>query len=330
MSRQRSGAVIVNRIMGAFLLFVLVQTCLASQLFAESVTMYTMNSPMAIKRISNGHFSLLYRGFGSRKADKIERDELLGFHFLIDTDCLSHGMRALITENQKNGMQADEALRAARRQHVTVLRDIFKRIESTRLLFENCANKSQMTSQSGIINPESHFIFTSPRIGVARFYGPIVMVIEEKTPRGMDLNGIARESKYYSVGRFLRNLSDFSFKQILADYVADRDEYVIPSFLSPQDVSGLIVHAPSPVVIGNRIAIPPPAIRRVYRKYNRLGAMTIDVLDGKDRLIARLSASPSAAVIEASEVLSHEVLPSYIQLAWDKYVKTLRRAGNKR
>jgi hypothetical protein len=90
------------------------------------------------------------------------------------------------------------------------------------------------------------------------------------------------------------------------------------------DVSGMIVHSTSPVVIGNRVAIPPPTVRRVFRKYRRMGAMTIDVLDGKDRLIARLSPAPSATAIEADTPRSPEKLPEYIQKAWNGYVKTLR------
>lgn len=291
---------------------------------AEEVSMFSMNSPTASKRIEKGYFSLVYRGFGSRQADKIERDELLGFHFLIDTDCLSHGVRSLITENQKAGISAPEALKKAKAQHVKVLQGIFDRVESTRHLYENCNNKSKLAQSAGVSNPESHFIFTSPRLGVARMYGPIVMVIEETRPRGMDLNAIARDAKYYTVSRFLKNISDLGFKLILADYVADRDEYVLPSYLSPRDVTGMIVHSPSPVVIGGRLAVPPPAIRRVYRKYNRLGAMVIDVRDGKDRLIARLCASPSAAVIDPSETMSPEKLPSSVLAAWDSFVSARR------
>jgi hypothetical protein len=152
-----------------------------------------------------------------------------------------------------------------------------------------------------------------------------VLVIEEARPRGMDLNSIARDSKYYTVARFLKNLAEFQFRSILSDYVADRDEYVLPSYLSPNDVKGLIVYDPSPIVIANRLVIPPPPVRRVYRKQFEKGAMAIDVYDAKDRLIARLCASPSAATIDESIERSPEKLPDEIQAAWNAYAEKLRR-----
>jgi hypothetical protein len=53
--------------------------------------------------------------------------------------------------------------------------------------------------------------------------------------------------------------------------------------------------------------------------------MVIDVFDGKDRLIARLTPAPSAADIENDVPRSTEKLPDYIKTAWNDYVKTLRR-----
>lgn len=291
----------------------------------EIPTMYAMNSKTAMTRIGKGFFDQVYRGFGTRKADRIGRDELLGFHFLLDTDCQSHGLRSLIKKHELAGRPSAAALDLARREHVQTLRQTFAKLESLKNLFENYKGKAEMLDKTGMPDPESHFIFTSPNLGVAKFYGPIVLVIEETRPRGMDLNSIAHDSKYYTVARFLKNLAEFQFRSILSDYVADRDEYVLPSYITPADVKGLIVHDPSPVVIANRVVIPPPAVRRVYRKHFRQGAMTIDVLDGKDRLIARLSASPSAAAIESSIERSPEKLPDDVAEAWKSYVEKLRR-----
>lgn len=290
---------------------------------ANAITMFTMNSVNALTRIRNGYFSVLYRGFGSRKKGEIDRDEMLGFSFLLDTVHQSRGLRNIVAENQAAGLSAEEAFEKAKNQHSAILRKIFATVDSTRELYENRAGKFA-AAKAGFPDAETHFLFASPRIGVARMYGPIVMVIQETRPRGMDLNGIARDARYYSLARFLKNIGDHDFRLILADYVADRDEYVIPSYLMPIDISGMIVHSPSPVVIGGRVAIPPPAVRRVYRKYQRLGAMTIDVFDGKDRLIARLCAAPSAAAIAADEVRSPDGLPVGITELWQAYVKTLR------
>jgi len=295
----------------------------------ETPTMYVMNSTTAMARIKKGFFDQVYRGFGARKADRIGRDELLGFHFLIDTDCRSPGLRAVIQKHEKAGMSAEAALNTARKDHVQILKQTFSKIESLKNLYENYNGKGEILEKTGLVDPESHFIFTSPNLAVAKFYGPIVMVIEETRPRGMDLNSIARDSKYYSIARFLKNLSDLQFRSILSDYVADRDEYVLPSYLTPTDVKGLIVHDPSPIVIANRLVIPPPAVRRVYRKQFEKGAMAIDVYDGKDRLIARLCASPSAAAIDASVERSPEKLPDDIAAAWKSYVEKLRRPANR-
>ena len=298
--------------------------CAASPAYdANAITMFTMNSASALTRIRNGYFSVLYRGFGSRKKGEIDRDELLGFRFLLNTVHQSRGLRNLVAENDKSGMSAEDAFNKAKDQHSAILRKIFATIDSTKELYENRAGKFA-AAKAGFPDAETHFLFTSPRIGVARMYGPIVMVIQETRPRGMDLNGIARDARYYSLARFLKNIGDHDFRLILADYVADRDEYVIPSYVMPIDVTGMIVHSPSPVVIGGRVAIPPPAVRRVYRKYQRHGAMTIDVFDGKDRLIERLCAAPSAAVIAADEVRSPEKLPAGLAEIWQNYVKTLR------
>lgn len=289
-------------------------------------TMFVMNSKTAMARIEKGFFDQVYRGFGTRKVDRIDRDELLGFHFLIDADCQSPSLRVLIKKHEMAGLTPAAALDAARREHVQVLRQTFAEIESLKNLYENYKSKGEILEKTGLADPEPHFVFTSPNLSVAKFYGPIVMVIEESRPRGMDLNSIARDSKYYSIARFLKNLADLQFRSILADYVADRNEYVLPSYLTPSDVKGLIVYAPSPIVIGNRLVIPPPAVRRVYRKQFEKGAMAIDVYDGKDRLIARLCASPSAAAIDPSIERSPEKLPDGIVAAWNAYVEKRRRA----
>ncbi len=290
---------------------------------SETISMFTMNSASALKRIRSGFFSVMYRGFGSRKAGEIERDELLGFRFLLDMTHQSRGLRDLVKAKEKAGLSPEEAVKAAKKQQSALLQKIFTTFASAKDLYENRPGKFE-ASKTGAPDPETHFIFASPRIGVARMYGPIVIVIEETRPRGMDLNAIARDARYYSLARFLKNIGDRDFKIILADYVADRDEYVIPSYIEPMDISGLIVYGTSPIVIGGRLAVPPPPVVRVYRKYFRKGALTIDVFDGRNRLIARLCAAPSAAEIGPEESRSAAKLPVFIEKAWNNYLKTVR------
>lgn len=254
--------------------FICAESVQARNYDADSISMFAMNSATAADRIRKGRFSVLYRSFGSRKAGEIDKDELLGFRFLLDTPHQSWGLRKLIEDNRKSGLSAEEALAEAKRQHSRFLMQFFQSLATAKELYENRPGKHE-GFKVGLPDPESQFLFLSPRIGVARIYGPIVMVIQETRPRGMDLNGIAKDARYYSVARFFRNFIDGQLKVILSDYVSDRDEYVIPSYLLPVDVSGLIVHSNSPVVIGKRIAVPPPAVRRVYRKYRRNGAQVI-------------------------------------------------------
>lgn len=290
---------------------------------ADTISMFTMNSATALKRIRSGFFSVIYRGFGSRKAGEIERDELLGFRFMLDMTHQSRGLRNIVAAKEKASLSSEEAVKAAKKQQSVLLQKIFTTFASTKDLYENRPGKFE-ASKAGAPDPETHFIFATPRIGVARMYGPIVMVIEETRPRGMDLNAIARDARYYSLARFLKNIGDRDFRMILADYVADRDEYVIPSYIEPMDVSGLIVYGTSPIVIGGRLAVPPPPIVRVYRKYYRKGALTIDVFDGRDRLVSRLCAAPSAAEIDPKESRSSTKLPAFIEEAWNNYLKTVR------
>lgn len=307
----------------AFLFICPADPLFAASYDADTISMFTMNSATALQRIRSGYFSVLYRGFGSRRSGEIERDELLGFRFLLDTTHQSRGLRNLVEAGEKAGMSSEAALKNAKKQQTVLLQKIFNTVASMKDLYENRPGKFE-ASKAGVPDPETHFIFASPRIGVARMYGPIVMVIEETRPRGLDLNGIARDARYYSLARFLKNIGDRDFRMILADYVADRDEYVIPSYIEPIDVTGLIIHGTSPIVIGGRLAVPPPPVVRVYRKYRRKGAMTIDVLDGRDRLIARLCAAPSAAEIGSDEPRSTEKLPLSIKNAWSDYLKTIR------
>lgn len=98
---------------------------------------------MSNLNISDGYFSVLYRGFGSRKADKIDKEELLGFHFLTDTICNSHGMRQLISKLRKEGNNESEAFKKAKNLHARTLIDIFDTIESSKELYLNEKNKDK-------------------------------------------------------------------------------------------------------------------------------------------------------------------------------------------
>ena len=288
----------------------------------DEVTMYVMNSSTAKKRIQNGKFSVVYRGFGSTRPERLEQDELLGFKFLIGTDCDSHGVRSLQNKYKKSGLSSSQAQKKARKEHTRLLIKYFNKHKKVKNLYENYKNKSQTLKASGEINPESHFIYTTPHLGIARLYGPVVMVIEEMRPRGMDLNGIAKDSNYYSLAQILKNVSNLSFKCIVSDYVADRDEYVIPSFLPSRDIKSLIIYKPNKI---SKKGIIIPRVKRIYKKHYKNGRMIIDVLDHKDRLINRLSAHPTKSVITPKNSKSATSLPTSIQAEWTNYVKSLRK-----
>ncbi|MFZ2955846.1 MAG: hypothetical protein WA705_02980 [Candidatus Ozemobacteraceae bacterium] len=287
----------------------------------EPPTLYVMNSPLAKSRIEKGFFNPVFRGFGQRTALRIAQNELIGFHFLFDTDCLSTTLLAMWRKNQEQGMSAEQALRKAKEDHLACLKQEFARMASLANLYENYPGKD--------VEPEYHFLFSTPYLPLARSYGSVIMVIEELQPRGLDLNGIGQDSKYYSIARALKNLAKIHLKTILSDYVADRDEYVIPSFITPDDVTGLIVYEPSPVVILKKIPLIPPKVRRVYRKHQIQGTMVIDVFDGQDRLIERLSSTPWAFPPDPSIKKSTEKLPEAISVAWKSYVAKRRRPSAK-
>ncbi len=292
---------------------------------SNAISMFTMNSATALARLRKGYFSLIYRGFGSRKAGQIEHDELLGFRFLLDTPIQSWGLRALIEKHEKSGLSSAAAWEKAKAEHTKLLQGFFQTFEDTRHLYENSRDKVKERVRAGTIDPEQHFVFTTPLLGIAKLYGPVVLVMRETRPRGMDLNSIAKDSRYYTLARLLRNIAEGQFRSVVADYFADRDEYVIPSYILPMDVIGLIVHDPSPMVIAGRIAVPPPAIRRVYRK-NRTGGQTvIEVYDGQDRLVARLSPGPGGENIYPADVRSPEKLPKAIEACWQDHLKSIRQ-----
>jgi hypothetical protein len=283
----------------------------------EPPTLYVMNSPQAKDRIAKGFFKPVFRGFGSRTAVEIAKNELLGFHFLFDTECLCTPMLALVKQHQAQGKTAEQALRKAKEEHLEVLKKEFDRMDSLAKLYENYPGKD--------IGEELSFLFTTPHLAIAACYGPVVLVIEECRPRGLDLNGIARDAKYYSFKRVLENVARLRWKSIAADYVLDRDEYVIPSFIPSEDINGMIIYEPSKVVINQRLPLVPPKVRRVYRKHQEQGATVIDVFDGQDRLIERLSATPWSTPVDPNLKRSPEKLPPAVAEAWKNHVTKRRR-----
>lgn len=288
----------------------------------EPPTMLAMNSPFARSRIEKGFFSPVYRGFGQRTAAAIAVNEVLGFRFLLDADCQSLALRELVQANVASGCAPAEALRRARVAHVGMLQREFRDMAALANLYENHPRKDEA--------PERHFLFTTPHRLIACSYGPVVLTIEETRPRGLDLNGCARDARYYTVARVLQNLANLRWHSIVADYVADRDEYVIPSYIPACDITGMIVHEPSPVVIAKKLAVPPPRIMRIYRRRFVAGAAVIDVLDGRERLIARLSAVPSRSTPEPGELRSDQSLPPGVAAAWAGYLATRRRPAKPR
>ncbi|RCK79870.1 MAG: hypothetical protein OZSIB_4024 [Candidatus Ozemobacter sibiricus] len=278
----------------------------------EPPTMLVMNSPTAKARIEKGAFRPVFRGIGLRTPLEIAKTELLAFRFLLDTDCLSTTLRELVQANLARGMAPDAALLKAKQDNLEVLKKEFTTMASTEKLYENAPGKDCV--------PEYSFLFTTPHLALAACYGPVVLVIEEVRPRGLDLNGIAQDAHYYSIGRFLQNLANLRLKSIGADYLLDRDEYVIPSFIPPEDITGVIVFAPSKIVVNKRLPLIPPKVMRVYRKRHLQGTTVIDVFDGKDRLIERLSLAPAGLALDPEQARSPERLPTAIAEAWKQYV----------
>lgn len=280
-------------------------------------TMFVMNSPTAKARIDKGFFRPVFRGMGLRTPLEIAKNELLGFRFMLDTEPLSFKVLEMVKANQARGMTPEAALNRAKKEHLEVLKHEFDTMASTAKLYENQPGKD--------CTAEGSFLFTTPHLALAACYGPVVLVIEEARPRGLDLNGVAKDARYYSIGRFLRNLADLRFKTIVADFLLDRNEYVIPSRIPSDDITGMVVYGPSKVVVNRRLPLVPPKAVRVYQKRRIDGGIVIDVFDDQNRLIERLSPTPWSTPVEPTQVRSPERLPAPIAEAWKNYVAKRRR-----
>lgn len=294
----------------------------AEDLETSPISLCKMNTPTGLARIRNGYFRTVFRGFGSFTDGLVPENELQGFRYLTQTDCLSRGLTELIQKKTVLEDSQIDRLEKAKVEHAEFLLKNFCGLDTLKNFYENRPGKWKALASSGLFDSEPHFIFSSPHLAVAKLYGPVVMIIQESSPRGIDLNSMAYDQDYYSSSRLLRNIIRQEWGILLADHLEDLGEYVIPSFTTPEDVRGILVYNPSPIKIGSHLLMNPEApLLRVYRKYHRKGSMVIDIFDGKFSLIARLSANPRAAVIEKQERRSLSPMPGVVALAWETILK---------
>ncbi|MBI4860147.1 MAG: hypothetical protein HY815_07765 [Candidatus Riflebacteria bacterium] len=139
--------------------------------------------------------------------------------------------------------------------------------------------------EGGQIDPD-FLIYTSPHPWVARCYGEVVFEIREATPRGVDLNALNRE--VYGFYDRLSLAEKLNPRLIVIRQLLDRDEYVIPSHLPGSDLVAADIRARVPLLAAGMVRISGRLMRR-YRRGASSGSRWVDLVDRRDRPIARFS-----------------------------------------
>ena len=299
----------------------------------DQVSLFDLNTAEGKKRIQSGAFSELHRGSGAFNPAAHAEAELQAFRNLLGEDILSYNLRQLYA-SLAAGEDPAAAYRMAKQAHAKIIAGHFEdgNAAQRKAIFQDLfANEGRRASTDNY-NHEADFIFATKRADIAGCYGPVVVVIRERQPRGLDLNRIAAASKYYNAGRFFKNAIRLRWKTMVGDYILDDDEYLLPSYVSAAEVSGIVVRSPKAKVISSHvaaadkdfsIALKAPPILRRYEKKMAGGFLTIDVFDGKNQLIAHLSESQDAEP-PAGMQKSPETLPAPIQTAWNAYLQKVR------
>jgi hypothetical protein len=295
------------------------------------VSLLDLNTPAGKKRINSGFFRQVYRGMGAFEPSAHAAAELQAFKHLLGEDIMSYNLRQLYNANFSNFETSDQAWKAAKQQHAGIIQrhfsvtDPMARSPLFHDLFSNEGNRIDPDSY----NHEADYIYATRRADIAGCYGPIVLTIQEKTPRGLDLNPIAREYRYYSAARFLKNSIKGRWKTLLGDYLLDDEEYLLPSYVTSSEVVGFLARSPRAKVVKTSvaaadkdfaIAFKAPPVLRAYEKRMIGGYLVIDVFDADRKLITRLSESIDHTPVADKTPLSAEKLPDAIQSAWKQYL----------
>ncbi len=298
------------------------------------ISVADMNAPEGKKRLENGFFAEVYRGMGGFSPQAQAAAELDAFRMLIGTDIMSYNVRILYQSFLDHGLKPVNAWKRARLRHAEIIRAHFaengKRREIWRDLF---SNDGKGTDDDGY-NHEADYIYTTRKADIAGCYGPVVLTIRERQPRGLDLNKIAAGYKYYGFKQFIKKAVHGKWKTLIGDYILDEDEYLIPSYVPAQEVVGVVVRAPTKLLTkanveaANKdfgIAWKAPPVQRRYEKRMVNGYMVIDVYDRKDRFMHRFSENLAQTPVEDSVPTSEESVPTAVTASWQAHLATLTK-----
>ncbi|MFZ2957738.1 MAG: hypothetical protein WA705_12695 [Candidatus Ozemobacteraceae bacterium] len=300
------------------------------------ITLFDLNPPEGKKRISSGFFREVYRGMGAFEPSAHAAAEIQAFKHLLGEDVMSYNLRQLFSANFSNIPQTAEAWKAAKAQHAQIIFKHFEEADSQKRsgMFRDLYSNEGKRLVGDDYNQEADYVYATKRWDIAGCYGPIVLAIREKTPRGLDLNKIAKDYKYYSAARFFRSAIQTRWKTMLGDYILDDEEYLLPSYVSSAEIVGFVARSPNTKVVKTHvdaadkdfcIAFKAPPILRAYEKKMMKGYLVIDVFDGKKGLIQRFSESPDNTEVDETVQKSSEKIPETISAAWNEYLHRVRR-----
>ncbi len=310
----------------------------------DRVSLYDLNAPEGKKRIDSGFFSEVYRGTGAFEPSAHAAAELQAFRHLLGEDEMSFNLRQLYKAAVPVMGDLGKAYKAAKREHARIISSHFTAddgADSTAgqaagragIFRDLFANEGQRAAGDSY-NHEADYVYATRRADVAGCYGPVVLKIREKAARGLDLNKIADSYKYYGTARFLKNAIRLRWKTMLGDYILDKDEYLLPSFVPASEITGFLARSPKARVVKSHIdaadkdfsiALKAPPVLRRYEKSMIRGYIVIDVFDGEDGLIARLSESPDDTPGPANVKKSSQTLPDSVSAAWNEHMRNLRK-----
>jgi len=157
------------------------------------------------------------------------------------------------------------------------------------------------------------FIFFSGDYSTAALYGDVIYIIRQIEPRGIPINDYTFATSFY------RNLPYhwlISLKGFWLYSFVDRQEYMLPVFVSHAEVAGCDIReertliVPEAIITGN-----PEKLLRRYRKYfdREKNQLFVLVLDSANRLMGTLSEHEISAPPLLRLVPSPETIPAEIK-----------------
>ncbi|MDP7420622.1 MAG: hypothetical protein QGH40_02025 [bacterium] len=157
------------------------------------------------------------------------------------------------------------------------------------------------------------FIFFSGDYGTAALYGDMIYIIRQEEPRGIPINEISYAISFY---RKLPYNWLISLKGFWLYSFVDRQEYIIPVFISHAEVAGCDIREERTRIVPEAVITGKPGkLKRRYRKYfdREKNQLFVVVLDHENRLMGAFSEKtfsglPTLDLPSSTEVIPPEVI----------------------